>query len=86
MEYTLAGPLWEGFCESRRCAKDTYPESHITEYILIYEDITVALGPRSRLARRSGTAVGVPSAVRNLGFRVWGLGFRFQISGLRVEG
>jgi len=24
--------------ESRRCSRDTYPESYITEYILIYED------------------------------------------------
>jgi len=30
--------LWEGFRESRRCSRDTYPESYITEYILIYED------------------------------------------------
>ena len=30
--------LWEGFCKSRRCSRDTYPESYITEYILIYED------------------------------------------------
>ena len=28
----------EGFRESRRCSKDTYPESYITECILIYED------------------------------------------------
>ena len=24
--------------ESRRCSRDTYPESYITEYVLIYED------------------------------------------------
>ena len=30
--------LWAGFRESRRCSRDTYPESCITEYILIYED------------------------------------------------
>ena len=29
------GPLWEKFCESRRCSRDTYPETYITEYILI---------------------------------------------------
>jgi len=28
----LAGPLWEGCCESRRCTRDTYPESYITKY------------------------------------------------------
>ena len=27
----LNGPPWEGFCESRRCSKDTYPDSYITE-------------------------------------------------------
>ena len=29
---------WEGFRESRRCAKDTYPESYITEDTSVYED------------------------------------------------
>ena len=29
---------WEGFGESRRCSRDTYPESYITEYSLVYED------------------------------------------------
>ena len=29
----LAGPLWEGFRESRRCSRDTFPVSNITEYI-----------------------------------------------------
>jgi hypothetical protein len=28
----------EGFRESRRCSRHTYPESCVTEYILIYED------------------------------------------------
>ena len=28
----------EGFRESRRCSRDTYPESYITKYILTYED------------------------------------------------
>jgi len=27
-----------GFRESRRCSRDTYPESYINEYILIYEE------------------------------------------------
>ena len=27
----------EGFRESRRCSRDTYPESYVTEYILIHE-------------------------------------------------
>ena len=25
-------PLWEGCRESRRCSRDTYPESYITKY------------------------------------------------------
>jgi len=37
-DHTLAGPLWEGYLESRRCSRDTYPESYITEYTLVYED------------------------------------------------
>ena len=37
--HTTAGDkLWEGFRESGRCSRDTYPESYITEYILIYEE------------------------------------------------
>ena len=27
------------FRESRRCSRDTYPESYITEFILIYEHL-----------------------------------------------
>ena len=34
-DHTLAGPLWEGFRESRRCSRDTYPESYFTEYTSI---------------------------------------------------
>ena len=30
--------LWEGFHESRRCSRDTYPDSYVTEYIPIYEN------------------------------------------------
>ena len=35
---TLVVWQWEGFREGRRCSRDTYPESYITECILIYED------------------------------------------------
>jgi len=28
-------PLWEGYHESRRCSRDTYPESYITKYTSI---------------------------------------------------
>jgi len=31
-DHTLAGLLWEGYRESRRCSRDTYPESYITKY------------------------------------------------------
>ena len=24
-DHTLVGPLWEGYHESRRCSRDTYP-------------------------------------------------------------
>ena len=27
--------LWEGYCEGRRCPRDTYPESYITKYTSI---------------------------------------------------
>ena len=30
--------FWKGFRESRRCSRDTYPESYITKYTLVYED------------------------------------------------
>ena len=29
---TSTGALWEGYHESRRCSRDTYPESYITKY------------------------------------------------------
>ena len=28
----LADGLWEGYHESRRCSKDTYPASYMTKY------------------------------------------------------
>jgi hypothetical protein len=31
-------PLWEGFRESRRCSRDTYPVAYIAECTLVYED------------------------------------------------
>ena len=30
--------LWEGFRKSRRCPRETYQESCVTEYTLVYED------------------------------------------------
>ena len=34
-DHTLVGPLWEGYHESRRCSRDTYPESYITKHTSI---------------------------------------------------
>ena len=31
--------LWEGYHESRRCSRDTYPESYITKYTSIQRDM-----------------------------------------------
>ena len=31
VSHTLAGSLWEGIRKSRRCSRDTYPESYITK-------------------------------------------------------
>ena len=31
-DHPFAGPLWEGYRESGRCSRDTYPESYITKY------------------------------------------------------
>jgi len=36
-------PLWEGYHESRRCSRDTYPESYITK-LLIFEKYCLLLG------------------------------------------
>ena len=40
--HTLAGPLWEGCRESRRCSRDTYPESYVTKYTSILR-VTVGM-------------------------------------------
>ena len=32
LQGVLVGPLWEGYRVSRRCSRDTYPESYITKY------------------------------------------------------
>jgi len=42
----LMGPLWEGYRESRRCSRDTYPESYITQYTSIRRKYEPAIGPR----------------------------------------
>jgi len=35
---TFRVSLAEGFRESKRCSRDTYPESYITEETLVYEE------------------------------------------------
>ena len=35
---TKPEPIWEGFRESRRCSRDTYPHSYITECTSVYQD------------------------------------------------
>ena len=35
-DHTLAGPLWEGCHECRRCSRDTYPETYISPNTLQY--------------------------------------------------
>ena len=32
-----------GFRESRRCSRDTYPESYITEHTVVYEQKNISL-------------------------------------------
>ena len=32
--------LWEGYCQSRRCSRDTYPVSYITEHTSIRRKAT----------------------------------------------
>ena len=52
---TVAFYRGQGFRDSRRCSRDTYPESYVTEYILTYEHKGSFLGRRgsvTSLARR----------------------------------
>jgi hypothetical protein len=54
LEHLVIDSGWEGFCESRRCSRDTYPESYITEYIVIYEHYPASWshGPPTGLIRK----------------------------------
>jgi len=40
---------WEGYRESRRCSRDTYPESYITKYTCIRRSIVHEPSPRQAL-------------------------------------
>ena len=59
--------LWEGFRESRRCSRDTYPESYITEYTLVYADKTVRL---CAFNASDGTTVAAMQGPRKVRFLV----------------
>jgi len=49
--------LWEGCRESRRCSRDTYPESYTTKYTSIR--INTALGRHPRYRHRLGVWIRV---------------------------
>ena len=40
---------WEGYHDSRRCSRDTYPESYITKYTSIRRLMTLALKMKSQV-------------------------------------
>jgi len=64
------GPLWEGYHESRRCSRDTYPESYITKYTSIRRSTRERQGLRERhlLAKwRSRSFVTPPRSVASRG-------------------
>ena len=53
---TLVGALWEGYHESRRCSRDSYPESYITKYTSLGAarvHVPNAAGPHLLLAQDS---------------------------------
>ena len=61
--------LWEGFRESRRCSRNTFPESYVTEYTSVYEENMLfkpglivscwwQFPSRQSRARRTGAALG----------------------------
>jgi len=45
IERVERGGLWEGYHESRRCSRNTYPESYITKYTSIRRETVTALSP-----------------------------------------
>ena len=51
-------PLWEEYRESRRCSRDTYPESYITKYASIRrqrggrDPVRATVRGRARLTRK----------------------------------
>ena len=80
MSQSATRSVREGLRESRRCSRDTYPDSCITEYILIYEDHLTAFvfqvtglaeGERIYSVRFQGD-VGYVVTFRQV--MVWGLG------------
>ena len=39
----LVGSLWEGYHVSRKCSRDTYPESYITKYTSMKNNLEMLL-------------------------------------------
>ena len=54
-DHILVGPLWEGYHESRRCSRNTHPESYITKYTSIRRLRDISRRPCSDAA-----SVGMP--------------------------
>ena len=95
------GPRWERYHESRRCSRDTCPDSCTTKYTS--KKIRHRFEESSRLPPPSGSAspwcrvwgsgfgvrslgLGFRAQVSGLGFRVYGFGFRFSGLGFGVSG
>jgi len=38
-DHTFVGPLWKWYHRSRRCSRDTYPESFITKYTSVRRQV-----------------------------------------------
>ena len=80
--------LWEGYHGSRRCSRDTYPESHVSPSILVVKEnpgcrraiFAFALASGARCRGWGSVGCGVdPWKIQLLGLRWWGhyLGCRF---------
>jgi len=75
--------LWEGYRESRRCSRDTYPESCITNYTSAGRRVQ---GSGFRVQGTGRRVQGAGCRVQGTGCRARGAGFRVQGSGFRVQG
>ena len=87
----LGVAVLEGCCESRRCSRDTYPQSYITKYTSIrrlgLRVLGVGVQGLGCGVENSGfrIASGIPAAsafASALGFGVWGVGQGFRVEGV----